>query len=212
MSQLSPPASPPFVILMLPDAQQQLDAYIRFCRTEISGFGTVDTIDGQLVITAIHLLDQEVSAVDTILSVESVARFTSEAVAAGVDVGKIRLWWHSHAKIGAYFSPTDEETIETFNAAPWMLSYVGNHNGDYQARMDIYPTPGLPMRYTLPVKLQTVFDAELVRRTRAEIARKVHEPAPEVGYATGTPGPRKVGGKKSPPRKEAPTSAVKAAS
>jgi hypothetical protein len=165
-------------VAILPRAKQLLDMYISECPTEISGLGTVEAIGGRLTITGVYLLEQQVTSCETVLPAIVVAKFLGELARRGVDVSKVRLWWHSHADITSYFSSTDTNTIESFGSVPWWVSLVGNHAGDYQARIDVYPTDTIPVRLFTPARLVTAYDPEEVASVRREITRLVH-PAPQ---------------------------------
>lgn len=173
---------PPAVVAIPADLRRRMDLYISECKYEISGLGTVELNDfGELEVADIYLLDQEVSSGDTTLNVDSVAQFMVEAPDKGIDLSKVRLWWHSHAAIATYWSSTDEATISSFNQAPWFVSIVGNHAGDYLARLDLFPQESVPVRLAQPAVLTTVHPQKEVERARSEIAEHVSK-APTSSY------------------------------
>ena len=165
----------PVLVGILPHVRQQLDLYIAECPEEISGFGEVEVQAGQLVITAVHLLVQEVTPSETVMSGLTIALFLAQMVEQKRPPEAFRFWWHSHASHETYFSPTDEATIAGFDHAPWWLSFVGNHRGSYEARLDIFPFPasGIPIRVTKPVRLVSQNSAAQVAKVRAEILQRV---------------------------------------
>lgn len=185
---------PPIVVAVPPDVRMLLDLYITQCKYEISGLGTVESRDGELEVTGIYLLEQTVTSGDTELSDEAVAKFLSEAPGKGIDLGKIRLWWHSHGTLSSYWSPTDEATINSFDSAPWFVSIVGNHAGDYKARIDFFPTQPVPVRLGQPAVLETSYPPQEVDKAREEIAALVSK-APVPSYSSTGKGSSKTKGK-----------------
>lgn len=155
------------------DLKRQLDLYVALCPYEISGLGEVEVHGDFLVVTALHLLRQEVSPAETVLSVQDLLRFTDGAAARGIELKKVKLWWHSHATNSSYWSPTDEATIESLGKPPWLLSVVGNHSGEYLARLDTFPTEHFPLRLTAHGRLVVDYNEEEVKETEKEIREKV---------------------------------------
>ena len=178
------------------DLKRRLDLYIKLCPDEISGLGTIEARSGTLVVTGLYLLEQTVSHSETELSAASIAAFLAEAPGKGIDSNQIRLWWHSHAKSSTFWSATDEKAIESFEAVPWWVSIVGNHNGDYKARVDVFPNEAVPLRLTHPAQLVTTYVKEELVEVSAEIQRLVTKaPEPSAG-TTGKLG-RRVSGSSS---------------
>ena len=168
------------------DLRRRLDLYISQCDYEISGLGTVESRNGILVVSGLYLLDQQVTEGSTNLSSLAVAKFLAEAPQLGVDVNKVRLWWHSHAKFDTYWSTADEEAIDSFKSAPWFVSVVGNHAGQYLTRVDLFPTPTIPFRLSQKAELTTVYVREELKSVREEISKRVHraEPTTVIGRRT----------------------------
>jgi len=180
MSLVNEAVNVPSIVVAIPaDLRRRLDLYITQCKYEISGLGTVEANEnGDLEVTELYLLDQVVSSGDTELPCESVAKFMAEAPDKGIDLSKVRLWWHSHATMSVYWSPTDEAAINSFDASPWFVSIVGNHAGDYLARIDLFPTELTPVRLGQPAALETIHPEEEVDQVRSEIAERVSAAAP----------------------------------
>jgi hypothetical protein len=166
----------PRVEVVLPaNLRQELDLYISQCRYEISGLGTVELRNGRFEVTGIHLLDQEVNEIATKLPQLAVASFIASAPEHGIARENIRLWWHSHATYDVGWSGDDEIAIQTFSAGPWCVSIVGNHDGEYKARVDFFPGGPVPLRLMQPAWLVTQYPEEEVRRARTEIKRHVRK-------------------------------------
>lgn len=140
------------------DAKRRLDLFIKKCDKEISGFGEVEhnPETGRFLITQIHLLEQECSGASTDIDAKTISKMLTEAVRRDLPVEKLKLWWHSHVNMSAFWSGTDENTATSFNNG-WMLSYVGNKRGEYKMRLDVY----YPTRLVAhDVKLVTVIPKE----------------------------------------------------
>jgi proteasome lid subunit RPN8/RPN11 len=163
-------SSVPRVFITL-QAKQRLDLYIQLCPDEISGLGRVERLGEDFLITEVFLFKQRVSGASTELSEKDIAEWLTDLVRQGKDPSKIKLWWHSHASMGTYWSSTDEKTISRF-ATDWMISLVGNKRGEYCVRLDIYK----PIRLTLdglPLEVYWPEDKELKAEVEKEIREKV---------------------------------------
>jgi len=167
--------------------KQRLDLLIRECQTEISGLGEVEARNGELTVTSIHLLDQKGSTSETTLDPKAVLAFMASAGEIGVDLEKVRLWWHSHANGGLFWSPKDEACIAGFGSTntPWLLSIEGNHAGNYIARYDVFPNEEVPVRLTCDAVLVPEVPARELRAIRAEIKRHVKEVPPATRRLAG---------------------------
>jgi hypothetical protein len=192
----------PVVVTIPANVRQLLELYITQCKYEISGLGTVESRDGELEVTGIYLLEQVVTSGDTVLSQEAVAEFLAEAPRRGIDLSKIRLWWHSHAALSSYWSSTDEATIDSFDSAPWFVSIVGNHAGDYKARVDFFPTEPVPVRLGQSATLETIHPSQEVEKVRDEIAARVSK-APAPTYSSTGKGSSKSKPKRQSKRRTA---------
>lgn len=170
----SPETDANLTVAITVQARRKLNAYIAQCPQEISGLGTVEVVEGELMITDVFLLEQEVTPSETVLPALTVAYFLATAVENGIDPSQLRLWWHSHARHQAYFSATDLATIgSTFDTSPWLLSYVGCHAGTYQARLDVFASSISPLHLSNPVVLRTVEESSFTNEIDLEIKRLV---------------------------------------
>jgi proteasome lid subunit RPN8/RPN11 len=127
-------------IYITPYAKQKMDLYITLCKDEISGFGTVSSShleEGFLLIDNVFIFEQECSGSHSDMSSEDVSKFIVEAVNNGIDPGNIKIFWHSHANSGVFWSGTDNNCIEELSDS-WLISIVGNHKGQYLTRLDIF--------------------------------------------------------------------------
>jgi hypothetical protein len=159
------------IVFITPEAKRKLDSYIRLCNLEISGLGIVTKLGVDLLVEDVFIFPQEVSAAHTDLDSGAIAMFLTELITKGVETKDIKLWWHSHAGGCSFWSHTDEDTIDKLGNS-WMLSIVGNKDGDYLARVDVYN----PIRVTVDeLKVETYIEREQELDTQIyfEIKRKV---------------------------------------
>jgi hypothetical protein len=162
-------------IIFKPAAFKKFRAYVNGIELEISGFGKVEKVDGNLVVTDVKIFPQVVSAGHTEMDARSLAAFWDELMVAGEDIGKWKLWWHSHVYMTAAFSGTDTDTIDEFDSEMpeenWMLSIVTNKLGNLLARIDVFQ----PIRCIINNVAWEVeqTDEEITVDVQSEIAEKV---------------------------------------
>ena len=152
-------------------AYQKFRYFIEECETEISGFGKVVKYGDKLVITDVEIFKQKVSGAHSDMDDEALAAFLFEKTKAKESLAQWRVWWHSHATMGVFFSGTDTGTIDGSTEFPWLISVVGNHDGDIKARIDVFD----PIRCTedLEVEVLEEEDEELKALCIKEIKEKV---------------------------------------
>lgn len=128
------------IVMIRPEALDKLDFFIEASDVEISGFGAVTQLnEEEFLIEDIYTFEQESSGGGTEIDGESLAAGIIELINEGVNPENMRLWWHSHVNMSAYFSITDTDTMEkTLTDAPWMISIVGNKSKDYRVRFDLH--------------------------------------------------------------------------
>jgi hypothetical protein len=151
----------------------RLRAYVDGCPNEISGFGLVRVTGDNLVVTNVGIARQYCSATQTEISEDGLAGFLDELLDRGEDPGDLLLWWHSHAEMEVFWSPTDLHTLATtFPQAGWVLGLVLNRRGAITACLHM--ARPVPLRlYELPVRLQFAADAALQAEVGEEIRQKV---------------------------------------
>lgn len=122
------------------EAMNALDMYIDSAPDEISGFGTVvQEAPNVFLVDGIYIFEQESSAAETEMSGETIAKGIMALIEQGVDPEKMRVWWHSHANMGVFFSNTDDNTMNnSFSDVPWFISIVGNKKREYNVRFDLH--------------------------------------------------------------------------
>lgn len=168
------------IVLISPEAKQMLDLYVDLATDEVSGLGIVSLVNRQLFIEKIHLLKQKCSSSDTELDPEAISLLMTEMMKNGEDPGKLKLWWHSHANMGVFWSTTDEATAGKFGNG-WMLSVVANKKKEYKVRLDIYdPVHVVLDDANLVVALPV--SAELRKLAEEEVKEKVTSRSFSGGY------------------------------
>jgi len=151
--------------------KQKLDLYIKHCSEEISGLGRVIRQNGKIIITDIILLKQECTSSSSDLDEKELDEFVLSEVEQGRPIEDLKLWWHSHVNMSAFWSSTDTGTIEKLKNG-WCLSIVGNKRGEYKTRVDLFE----PFRYCfddLPLEIIAPADSTLEEAIKTEIEEKV---------------------------------------
>lgn len=168
----SPPGFQPLPSMVFPlDVWHQMMGYIEACPVEVNGFGYVTRLDdGNLHVDQVFILEQTATAGSVEVEALALARHMTEMAQQGLNGGIMRLQWHSHVDMEAYFSPTDLFNIESYAQTDWALSIVANKRGEYQARLDVFR----PFRVWTPVSVLIARPNDDVREyCRREIADKV---------------------------------------
>ncbi|HEY9787018.1 MAG TPA: hypothetical protein V6D17_16620 [Candidatus Obscuribacterales bacterium] len=107
-------------VLITPDAYKRMCLYIEIAPKEVGWLGTVSRMDdGDFLIEEVFLVEQEVTSVETELSVEGREKLVLDLLQTGTDedierTNKLRFWGHSHVRMGTGPSGTDENTMVTF--------------------------------------------------------------------------------------------------
>lgn len=158
------------------EARQKIDKYIELAEGEVSGFGLVDRIGKNFLVSQIYIHEQEASAADVDINSKVLAKFQYEIIKNGLPPETIKLWWHSHADFSPFWSGTDKETIELLSQK-WMLSIVGNKAGHWRTRLDIFD-PARCTIHGLPLDIYVENDEALHEELKKEIKDKVKKPKP----------------------------------
>jgi hypothetical protein len=158
-------------VYITPEAKQRLQLYIDAVDGEISGLGTVTVYGDRMIIDDVLLLEQESTHSSTDLAPGAVDTFLTEFIGGGEDPEKLKLWWHSHGRMDVFWSATDDTTAKSF-ANGWMLSVVGNKEGKFKVRLDIYTPVHIAFDMELDVACEPP-SAELLAAIKADVASKV---------------------------------------
>lgn len=160
------------VVVLTMNSFLKIISYTQLCPFEISGMGMVDVKDGVFTIRDVFILKQTVTPVHAEIDPVCLNQFISDLSQSGGNTADIKFQWHSHAKVPAFFSVEDIETIKSY-FGDFMISFVTNHNGDYQCRIDI--TQPIPLSIEVPVYLKIAKTGwtKVREECRAEIEEKV---------------------------------------
>lgn len=193
--------------LILPVSHfKKMMAYVDLCAGEVTGFFEVEWEEDRraFVMGEIYLIKQEAGAADVEMDEEFIADFLAERIAAGADQMP-RGWWHSHVNMGAFFSGTDDNTINNdFLNDSYTVSLVVNKRREMKATLVVFEDGpyGLyqsPLRVDdLKISLEGALE-EIPEALRQEVLEKVqpHKPiAQSYQYQNQNSGSIQFKGKK----------------
>jgi hypothetical protein len=158
---------------------QQLEIYAEAVPGEIGGLGYVTVDDkGDFTVQKVWLLEQEASGSETDLDASSIAKLIDELINAGESTA-FNFWWHSHGGMGAFWSTTDNKTMESWTG-DWLLSLVINKKMEMKSKLITFIPIPLSSDIDTKVVYNDCFEKELYL---AEVKRKVRE-SPARNYGT----------------------------
>jgi len=166
-------------VIICAKARERISHYVALAKGEVSGLGLVDEIrdeKGKLIgffVSDVYLVKQVSSAVTTELDEKAVSDLLVELDEKNVDIGKVKLWWHSHCDMKTFWSSTDTDCVEGLSNGSYFISLVTNKNNDVLCRVDLYS----PFRIALDeVTVETAMpDFGLLEECKVEFAAKVKE-------------------------------------
>ncbi len=163
------------IIYLSIKAYQKMRAWTGMAKGEVSWLGTVERMneDGFLI-DDIHLLKQVCTDANTSLDDSAVGEFLTGIARKGGDPSKVKAWLHSHGRLKAFWSQTDEKTIEGMRSAGYLISVVTNKDGEMLGRIDIFS----PFHVHVSDVQVNVFhepDNDLRKALSAEFHEKVKE-------------------------------------
>ena len=140
------------------------------CEEEISGFGKVECVEDGFVINDSFILKQNVSGASTDIDTNELMK----ALMSKRNTKNWRLWWHSHVNMEAFWSATDDETVEKLVSSKPMISLVINKSRDYLCRID-WMSEGIHRFSVNDIKLQTIpeISAGITSYCKSQIKQKV---------------------------------------
>ncbi len=133
-------------IVMKQSEYEKFEDYVDLCPNEVACFGYATEKDGDMYVDEIFLVPQEVSGAEVDFMTDGLP-YAVERATKDDRVNDLRFCVHSHVNMGAFFSTTDNEMIESMGTmgTPWFASAVFNKKGETTARVDMYnvDVPGL---------------------------------------------------------------------
>jgi len=150
-----------------PQALQKLKYYIKNTTGEVSGLGD-SFIDREIIyITDLFLLPQKCNAANTELDQDAIGKLIYKRAQEGT-LESLNVWFHSHANMSVFWSPTDDATIEDSATQKYQVQIVANKAGDILSRLDIFK----PIRVTvdkIPWLVAATEDPALEKICRKEL-------------------------------------------
>lgn len=131
-------------ILISETAITKMQVYVEECPDEIGWLGVAyrDEEENIISIKDVFLFDQEVHATTTEITPEGLTDFATEIVSKG-DEGielwnNMKVWGHSHVRMGITPSAQDNKQMETFKDSgfDWFIRIIANKQGEL--KVDLY--------------------------------------------------------------------------
>ena len=174
--------------------QKDWDKIINYARcasdkwdTEIGGMAvTIQDDDGDWVIKDPVIMKQEVSAALCELDKTELAAYYSKMAIKYKKKNMRFCWWHSHAKMGAFWSGTDTNTIDEYEDGDLSFALVVNVKEEYKCRVSVWK----PFTIHEDVELQIITDVDkamwkIPKKIEREVVEACTQP-PKTWYNGGT--------------------------
>ena len=160
-------------LILRPEVDEQIRIYTDLAKGEFGALGLVEQIGGDFVVTELFLTTQICTSSSTELDPISLGELLVELEASGKDTSLLAFWVHSHGGLPAFWSATDDNTIDELRFSSYSISLVVNKAGERRARLDLFE----PVRVTLddlPIEVRSSTPG-LLESCREEFAWKVNE-------------------------------------
>lgn len=170
-------------VLFPQETYNQMFAYVDATDVEISGVGRVSRqIEDNRICFVVHelfLLKQRNTGTSTHLDPAELSNFVIDRVQKNLPVDDVKIWWHSHVNMQAFWSGTDEACCAGFendgvDKENWYLSIVVNKRREMRCRLDIFK-PYRVVIDELPVKVIMNFSAPDKKKFEDEVKEKCIE-------------------------------------
>ena len=160
-------------LILRPVVDEQIRIYTDLAKGEFGALGLVEQIGGDFVVTELFLTTQICTSSSTELDPIALGNLMCELAERGKDASALTFWIHSHGGLPAFWSATDDRTIDELQFASYSISLVVNKAGERRARFDLFQ----PVRITLDDLAIEVRSATpgLLESCREEFASKVDE-------------------------------------
>ena len=181
-------------VYMTREVYSRIWHYVDIADEEVGWYGTVKVTQyGNYLIDNVFMGEQEVSATQTEISTEGLAKIGQEILDTRSDgielVNRLFFWGHSHVRMGVFASGQDDKQMDEFreNECPWFVRGIFNKLG--RIRFDIF-------LYQAGVKLTDVpwaiyehvdesIRADIEKEMKAKVKRKVYKPYKYKGPKSG---------------------------
>ena len=184
------------IVKIKEEAWDKLWQYIMAVQGEISGFGhayinserNIESTDHSIIIEDIFIVEQESGGAHTKLKEEAIHKYLADEMRLAVKeerrARKLNLWWHSHGRMGTFWSGTDTGTMDSFSNSDWKIHIVGNREQSYLCRVIAYK----PIRHDWDdVKLVPIKENQEIV-VPDEIKNEVKEKVKEYSFSSGRTG------------------------
>lgn len=159
-----------------PIAMEKMYYYVGIVADEVSWMGKVTRLNNtEFLIEDVYLIDQDVHPTTTEFTNEGNTEFLTKLVEEeGIEaVNKIRLWGHSHVKMGTTASTVDDEQMKEFSQVndDYMIRLIANKDG--RIELTIYDWNRNLKIADAPWSLFVCMDDELQNAIKEEVKEKV---------------------------------------
>lgn len=153
----------------------KLMTYTKLIDEEINGLGIVEREGSKFIIKDLVLLEQKVSSAQCDIKPDAMVSLMQEMIEAGrgEDIPKLRLWWHSHNSMGAFWSSTDDSTGKNFAGSEFLVSIVTNHKGEMRGKVNLYSPIDLTIDNVGITVLKPMPDPEIIEKCKEDIRQHV---------------------------------------
>ena len=161
-------SDPPRVCIGL-ETFKKIISFVRVARGEVNGMGIVKKIGNDFLISDAFILKQNAGAAHAEIDPMALNRLVAECE----DYDKLRFQWHSHVNMPAEFSGVDTATIANYAGyfGDFMISFVGNKQGEYSCRLDLFKP--FYAGFEVPLTVFVPLEPDLIDRCREEVRDKV---------------------------------------
>jgi hypothetical protein len=146
------------------NALTKMHHYVDQCNDEIGWLGTAYMEGHEIIVEDVFLFDQEVHSTTTEITPQGLADFATNLLMKenGMETwNNMRVWGHSHVRMGVTPSGQDDKQMETFKDGghEWFLRIIANKNGEL--KIDLYHYGHGIIYLDLPWEIQET-EAELL--------------------------------------------------
>ncbi len=117
-------------------AHDKMWHYVDLVDNEVGWLGTVEKIEGDFLVTDVHLFRQRVTGSTNIIDGQALAEFANDILIQDPENGaeqleKLCFWGHSHANMETFASSQDDRQMATFaqSGLPWFIRGIFNKKG-----------------------------------------------------------------------------------
>jgi len=168
-------------IIVSREVLQRLRFYIGLTDTEVGWYGLVKRRGWHFYLYDVFLPEQDVHSTTTELTTQGQAQTMNDIIAKyGPDgPNDLKLWGHSHVKMGTSPSGQDQDQMDQFekNGAPWFIRLIANKMGrmeftifDYKQHIVISDCP-----WVIEETKDTEFEKAIAEEMSAKVFSKSYQ-------------------------------------